>query len=57
MTIMKNTTSTIKSRSVQYWTELKKARELARAKKLASGKLVIGLDKHGKPITIPKRKE
>jgi len=49
--------STVKSRSIAYWTELKRARDQVRARKLASGELVIGLDKNGRPITLPGRKK
>lgn len=45
----------VKSRSLAYWKEIKQARELARAKKLATGELVIGLNRNGKPITLPRR--
>lgn len=37
--------------------ELREDRDRERARKLATGELVIGLDRNGKPITLPARKE
>jgi len=44
-----------KKQSKEYWNKITKERERKRARKLASGDLVIGMDKNGKPITLPKK--
>jgi len=46
-----------KKQSQEYWQRITKERARKRKEKLASGKLVIGLDKSGKPITLPAHKK
>jgi len=49
--------SNLKKRSEEYWKQITRERERKRKEKLASGELVIGLDKSGKPITLVPRKK
>ena len=48
--------STVKSRSEEYWKQISEERARKRKEKLAKGELIIGMDKNGKPITLPKDK-
>ena len=42
-----------RKQSQEYWKQISQERARKRKEKLASGKLIIGLDKNGKPIVIP----